>query len=84
MEVCYPGGDVPQKTMCLKLNLFKGGGVGYTVNLIVFESKGIYVILGTDWLSQHKGLRDNVKRVVKLTTNDRKKLEYAKELQVTR
>jgi hypothetical protein len=49
MEACYPGGDVLRKTICLKLNLFKG--VGYTINLIVSESKGIDVILGTDWLS---------------------------------
>jgi hypothetical protein len=48
MEVCYPGRDVPQKIICLKLNPFKG--VGYTINLIIFESKGIDVILGTDWL----------------------------------
>jgi hypothetical protein len=49
MEVCYPRGDVPRKAICLKLNLFKG--VGYTINLIVFESKGIDVIFGTDGLS---------------------------------
>jgi hypothetical protein len=49
MEVCYPGKDVPQKTTCLNLNHFNG--VGYTINLIVFESKGIDVILGRNWLS---------------------------------
>jgi hypothetical protein len=26
-------------------------GVNYTINLIVFESKSIDIILGTDWLS---------------------------------
>jgi hypothetical protein len=56
------------------------GGVGYTINLIVFESKIIDIILGTDWLSWHKGLRDNAKRVIKLITNDGKRLEYAEEL----
>jgi hypothetical protein len=46
MEVYYPRGDVPYKTICLKLNLFKGAG--YTINPIVLESKGIDIILGTD------------------------------------
>jgi hypothetical protein len=26
-------------------------GVGYTINFIVFESKSIDIILGTDWLN---------------------------------
>jgi hypothetical protein len=81
MEVCYPV-DVPQKAICLKLNHFRGG-VGNNINLIVFESKGNDVILGMKWLSYHKGFSDSAKRVVKLTTNDRKRLEYAKELRVT-
>jgi hypothetical protein len=42
-EVCYPGGDVPQKTICLKLNLFKG--VGFTAILMVLSLKALMLYL---------------------------------------
>jgi superfamily II helicase len=31
-----------------------GGGVDFLASLIVFDSNGIDVILGIDWLSKHK------------------------------
>jgi hypothetical protein len=39
---------------CYSLVIILGtflSGVGYTINLIVFESKSIDIILGTDWLN---------------------------------
>jgi hypothetical protein len=40
------------------------------------ESKDIDIILGMDWLSKHKVLIDYAKKSVKLTTPDRKELEF--------
>jgi hypothetical protein len=40
-----------ERQYVLSWTFLEGGGVGYTINLIVFEFKGIDVILGTDWLS---------------------------------
>jgi hypothetical protein len=58
-------------------------GVAFIANLIVLESKGIDVILGMDWLGKHNVLIDCVKKSVKLTTLDRKELEFVAELVVT-
>jgi hypothetical protein len=82
MIVSSPGGDMPVRQICLKVNL-KIRGVDFVVNLIVLESKGIDVILGMDWLSKHKVLIDCTKKSVKLTTSDGKELEFIIELVVT-
>jgi hypothetical protein len=47
------------------------------------ESKGIDVILGMYWLSKHKVLIECTKKSVKLTTPDRKELEFVTEPVVT-
>jgi hypothetical protein len=47
MIVSSPGGDMPARTLCPKVNL-KIRGVDFVANLIVLESKGIDVILGMD------------------------------------
>jgi hypothetical protein len=47
------------------------------------ESKGIEVILGMDWLSKHKVLIDCAKKSVKLTTLNKKELEFVAEPVVT-
>jgi hypothetical protein len=47
MIVSSPGGDMLTRQLCLKVNL-KIRGVDFVANLIVLESKGIDVILGTD------------------------------------
>jgi hypothetical protein len=47
------------------------------------ESKGIDVILRIDWLSKHKVLIDYAKKSIKLTTLDRKELEFVAEPVVT-
>jgi hypothetical protein len=63
MEVCYSRGDVPQKTICLMLNL-KIRRVDFTVNPTFLKSKGMDVILGMDLLSKNKGLIDCAKRLL--------------------
>jgi hypothetical protein len=47
MIVSSPGGDMPARQLCPKVNL-KIRGVDFVTNLIVLESKDIDVILGMD------------------------------------
>jgi hypothetical protein len=58
-------------------------GVDFVTNVIILESKDIDIILGMDWLSKHKVLIDCAKKSVKLTTPDRKGLEFIAESVVT-
>jgi hypothetical protein len=51
--------------------------------LLVFESKGIDVILGMDWLSKHKGMINCAKKAVRLITSSGKEVEYVAENLVT-
>jgi hypothetical protein len=82
MIVSSLGGDMPARQLCPKVNL-KIMGVAFIANLIVFESKGIDVILGMDWLGKHKVVIDCAKNYVKLTTPDGKELEFFAEPVVT-
>jgi hypothetical protein len=82
MIVSSPGGDMPKRQQCPKVNL-KIRGVDFAANLMVLESKGIDVILGMDWLSKHEVLIDCAKKSIKLTTPDRKELEFITESVVT-
>jgi hypothetical protein len=77
-----PRGDMYARHVCPKVSILIGGGVEFLANLIVLESKGIDVILRIDWLSKHNGLIDYAK-VVRLTTNSGKELEYLAENLVT-
>jgi hypothetical protein len=47
MIVSSPGGDIPTRQLCPKVNL-KIRRVDFVTNLIVLESKGIDIILGMD------------------------------------
>jgi hypothetical protein len=78
MIVSSPGGDMPVRQLCPKVNL-KIRGVAFVANLIVLESMGIDVILGMDWLGKHKELIDYAKKSVQLTTPDGKELEFVAE-----
>jgi hypothetical protein len=82
MIVSSSGGDMPARQLCPKVNL-KIRGVDFVANLIVFESKGICIILGMDWLSKHKVLIDYAKMCVKLTTTNGKEMEFVAEPVVT-
>jgi hypothetical protein len=82
MIISSPGGDIPARQLCPKVNL-KIRGVDFVTNLIVLKSKGIDIILGMDWLSKHKVLIDCAKKSIKLTTPDGKELEFVTEPVVT-
>jgi hypothetical protein len=73
-----PGGDMPARQLCPKVNL-KIRGLDFVANLIVLESKGIDIILGMDWLSENKVLIDYTKKSVKLTTPDGREMEFIAE-----
>jgi hypothetical protein len=75
MIVSSPGGDMPARQLCPKVNL-KIRGVDFVANLIVLKSKDIDVILGMDWLSKYKVLIDCTKKSIKLTTSERKEMEF--------
>jgi hypothetical protein len=82
MIVSSPGGGMPARQLCPKVNL-KIRGVDFVTNLIVLELKVIDVIHGMDWLSKHKVLIDCVKKSIKLTTPDGKELEFVAKPVVT-
>jgi hypothetical protein len=75
MIVSSPGGDIPARQLCPKVN-HKIRWVGFVTNLIVLESKSIDIIFGMDWLSKHKVLIDCAKKSVKLTTPEGKEIEF--------
>jgi hypothetical protein len=82
MMVSSPGGDMPARQLCPKVNL-KIRGVDFVTNLIVLESKGNDVILGMDWLCKHKVLIDCAKKSIKLTTPEGKGMEFVTKPVVT-
>jgi hypothetical protein len=82
MIVSSPGGDMPSRQLCPKVNL-KIIGVDFVINPIVLKSRGIDIILGMDWMSKHKVFIDCAKKSVKLTTLDGKELEFVTEPVVT-
>jgi hypothetical protein len=82
MIVSSPGGDMPARQLCPKVNL-KIRRVDFVANLIVLESKGIDVIFGMDWLSKYEVLIDCAKKSIKMTTPEGKEMEFIAEPVVT-
>jgi hypothetical protein len=82
MIVSSPGGDMPTRQLCQKVNL-KIRGVDFVTNLIVLELKGIDVVLGMNWLSKYKVLIDCAKKCIKMTTPEGKEMEFIAETMVT-
>jgi hypothetical protein len=82
MIVSSPGGDMPARQLCPKVNL-KIRGVDFVANLIVLESKGNDVIPGMNWLSKQKVLIDCAKKSIRLTTPEGKEMEFVAEPVVT-
>jgi hypothetical protein len=82
MIVNSSGGDMPARQLCPKVNL-KIRGVDLFANLIVLELKGIDVILGMDWLSKYTVLINYAKKSIKMSTPERKEIEFIAEPVVT-
>jgi hypothetical protein len=64
-----PGGDIKCQLGCSRVRIILSG-VEFLADLVVLKSKGIDVILGMDWLSQHHGLISCADKVVQLTNPD--------------
>jgi hypothetical protein len=48
----------------------------FTISLIVLDSQGLDVIMCMDWMSKHGGQINCLRRAIKLTTLEGKKLRY--------
>jgi hypothetical protein len=59
-------GDIKCQLGCSRVRIILSG-VEFLADLVVLKSKGIDVILGMDWLSQHYGLISCTDKVVHLT-----------------
>jgi hypothetical protein len=64
-----PRGDIKCQLGCPRVRIILSG-VEFLADLVVLKSKGINVILGMDWLSQHHGLISCADKVVHLTNPD--------------
>jgi hypothetical protein len=53
MLVSSPGGEMRTKHICPVVSTSIWGGVDFSLNLILLDSKGIDIILGMDWLSKY-------------------------------
>jgi hypothetical protein len=63
------GGDIKCQLGCSRVRIIFSG-VEFLADLVVLKSKGIDVILGRDWLSQHHGLISWADKIVHLTNPD--------------
>jgi hypothetical protein len=67
--ILTPGGNVITKQLVINALLNLGGKV-YKTHLIVLDSQGIDVILGMNWMRDHKTLLDTASRTVQLDSLD--------------
>jgi hypothetical protein len=81
MFVSSPGGEMRTKHICLVVSITIWG-VDFLVNLIVLDSKGIYIILGMDWLRKYDGVILCEKRAIRLTKEDGTIVEFNAAIQV--
>jgi hypothetical protein len=72
MLVTSPGGEMRTKHICPAFSITIRG-VNFLANLIILDSKGIDIILGTDWLRKY----DRVILCVRLTTKHGTTVEFS-------
>jgi predicted aspartyl protease len=61
--ILTPGGNIITKQLVINAPLNLGGKV-YKMHLIILDSQGIDVILGMNWMRDHKALLDTASRTV--------------------
>jgi hypothetical protein len=81
MLVSSPGGEMRTKHICPAVNITIRG-VDFLANLIVLDSKGIYIILGMDWLRKYDRIILCAKRAIRLTKEDGTIVEFNAAIQV--
>jgi hypothetical protein len=67
--ILTPGGNVITKQLIINTPLNLGGNM-YKMHLIVLDGQGIDVILGMNWMRDHKALLDTASRTVQLDSLD--------------
>jgi hypothetical protein len=75
IRISSPGGELVSKFGCRGLSL-KIGAYSFPTSLIILESKGLDIILGMDWMTAYEGIIDCAKRVVTLTTPEKKRIRF--------
>jgi hypothetical protein len=82
MLVSSSGGEMKTKHICPAVSItIRGGGVDFSSNLILLDSKGIDIILGMDWLSKYGGVIQCARKAVKLTKKDGTSVEFVAMVQ---
>jgi hypothetical protein len=81
MLVSSPGGEMRTKLICPVVSI-SIRGVDFPSNLILLDSRGIYIILGMDWLSRYDGVIQCAKKVVRLSKKDGTTVQFVATVQV--
>jgi hypothetical protein len=68
MSVQIPGSITKALWTCLAVPI-EIHGIGFLANLIVLGTKGLEVVLGMDWMSQHQGVIDCAKKIITMTSS---------------
>jgi hypothetical protein len=80
MLVSSPEGEMWTKLICPAISI-SIRGVDFSSNLILFESKGIDIILGMDWWSKYDRVIQCIKKVVRLTKKDGTTIKFVAAVQ---
>jgi hypothetical protein len=80
MLVSSPGGEMRIKHICPVISITIRG-VDFLANPIILYSKGIDIILGTDWLRKYDGFILCAKRAIRLTKEDGAIVEFSATMQ---
>jgi hypothetical protein len=75
MLVSLPRGEMRTKHICPVVSI-SIRRVDFPSNLILLDSKGIYIILGMDWLSKYDGVIQCARKAVRLTKKDGTTVEF--------
>jgi hypothetical protein len=75
MLVSSPGGEMRTKHIYPTISITIRG-VDFLANLIILDSKGIYIILGMDWLRKYDRVILCAKRAVRLTIENGTTMEF--------
>jgi hypothetical protein len=76
MLVSSLGGEMRTKHICHAISIIIRG-VDFLANQIVLDSKGIYIILGMDWLRKYDGVILCARRAIRLTKEDGTIVEFS-------
>nr|XP_051196726.1 uncharacterized protein LOC127310066 [Lolium perenne] len=79
IKVSSPGGEMIVNSGCRDL-ILEIGPYKFPAHLVILESQGLYVILGMDWMTTHRGVIDCVSKSITLTTPEGKRIRFKSRL----